>query len=314
MSFEQALAVSNAVWRQGTFIDSLSGDAMREFAISQMRLIAMERTLPADALRECLAALDHLPAPPPGLTIEGMRLETLDAIQQVFTDDGRGGGRLIPQKVRPLVVLRKQHLINRLPDSPLSNVTGFYFEGRRSTTRTAECYHDGITRLAAVPPHRRTADLFDDAAFLEALSWSRQPLLTGMLPLHSVQVGIRDRHDTNVAGLRTLLAIEAYRMEDGSYPDRLEQVSPSILSTVPVDPFSGRPFGYRRLHGGDADGRYYLLWSTGSDATDDGGKRHPESNERAVAQRVRTWSPPGLPEKPFVPGYDYIINEPRAKD
>jgi hypothetical protein len=42
-----------------------------------------------------------------------------------------------------------------------------------------------------------------------------------------------------------VMAIRAWQLEhDGRFPDRLEQLVPGELPSLPVDPFSGRPFGY----------------------------------------------------------------------
>jgi hypothetical protein len=68
-------------------------------------------------------------------------------------------------------------------------------------------------------------------------------------------------------GIRLMAVLEAYKLEHGQYPDRLDQLVGSYVSTMPPDPFAdGKPFKYSRK------GEKYLLYSIGQDFKDDGGK------------------------------------------
>ena len=62
------------------------------------------------------------------------------------------------------------------------------------------------------------------------------------------------------------LALRHYKLENGSFPNRLAALAPSYLNAIPTDPFTGRDFVYRRDDSG------YRLYSIGPDRTDDGGK------------------------------------------
>jgi hypothetical protein len=66
--------------------------------------------------------------------------------------------------------------------------------------------------------------------------------------------------------LDTRLALRAYRLDHGRYPDSVAQLAPAYLSRVPLDPFTGgAPLKYR------PSGAGYVLYSIGPDAVDDGG-------------------------------------------
>lgn len=76
------------------------------------------------------------------------------------------------------------------------------------------------------------------------------------------------------------LAIQAYRAERGSYPEKLEGLVPGYLARLPEDPFApGSPFRYRRK------GATFLLYSAGPDGRDDGGL--------PATSRLRARSPRG---------------------
>ena len=62
------------------------------------------------------------------------------------------------------------------------------------------------------------------------------------------------------------LALRAYRVQHGSYPESLSALAPAMLVQLPADPFGkGGTFGYRRV------GSVYVLYSVGPDGKDDGG-------------------------------------------
>jgi hypothetical protein len=71
------------------------------------------------------------------------------------------------------------------------------------------------------------------------------------------------RRDASRRLLLTDLALRAHRLEHGALPPGLESLVPSILKTVPIDPYSGKPLVYRMLE------RDFQLYSVGPDADDD---------------------------------------------
>jgi len=74
------------------------------------------------------------------------------------------------------------------------------------------------------------------------------------------------RSDATLRGLRLLAGVELYRAEHGELPPSLDALVPAYLKSLPPDPFSGSPFGYR------VAGRAYRLYSVGPDRRDDGGR------------------------------------------
>jgi len=63
------------------------------------------------------------------------------------------------------------------------------------------------------------------------------------------------------------LALRAYRMDHNRYPQKLNQLVPSYLKKIPIDPFgAGEPLHYKLA------GREYSLYSIGPDGIDNGGR------------------------------------------
>ncbi|PQV64339.1 hypothetical protein B1R32_10520 [Abditibacterium utsteinense] len=77
------------------------------------------------------------------------------------------------------------------------------------------------------------------------------------------------------------LALRAYRLENGGYPDEIESLTPKYLAKIPVDAFGrGERLHYRK----NADA--YTLWSIGPDEIDNGGA--PILNKRGRKPRFYT--------------------------
>ena len=51
--------------------------------------------------------------------------------------------------------------------------------------------------------------------------------------------------------------------------ERLEELVPQFLPSVPLDPYDGQPLRYKRLPAG------FVVYSIGADGRDDGGKERP---------------------------------------
>jgi hypothetical protein len=90
-----------------------------------------------------------------------------------------------------------------------------------------------------------------------------------------------------VRSLIACLAAERYRQAHGAWPSTLADLVPAELAAVPVDPYDGQPLRMRRL----ADG--IVIYSIGSDQTDDGGKLAPSGqvNKPGFDPGFRLWDP-----------------------
>jgi hypothetical protein len=85
------------------------------------------------------------------------------------------------------------------------------------------------------------------------------------LPTVNAAVAAEDRANGTLELTRLAAALAVYRAESGAYPDKLDELVPSVLEALPVDLYNAKPFVYKR----DGDG--YLLYTLGGNGTDDGG-------------------------------------------
>ena len=64
-------------------------------------------------------------------------------------------------------------------------------------------------------------------------------------------------------------ALERHRLAHQGYPESLGELVPAYLAAIPTDVPAGGPLRYRRTEDG------YLLYSLGSNGTDEGGRSAP---------------------------------------
>jgi len=80
------------------------------------------------------------------------------------------------------------------------------------------------------------------------------------LALPSVDSAIRKTVETQTQLSQTLIAcaLERYRLAHGVYPGALEQLIPGYMTSIPLEPTTGKPMQYRLLHNAN-----FLLWAPG---------------------------------------------------
>jgi hypothetical protein len=97
-------------------------------------------------------------------------------------------------------------------------------------------------------------------------SFPNDPISNIFLPVFE-QAGVKDRaNQAQDALLSVALALRAYRVEQGAYPQKLDELAPKYLTQLPEDPFGQGMFLYKQT------GDKYLLYSVGPDKVDDGGR------------------------------------------
>ncbi|MFO1491512.1 MAG: hypothetical protein U1F77_13235 [Kiritimatiellia bacterium] len=80
----------------------------------------------------------------------------------------------------------------------------------------------------------------------------------------------------DAAGTRIMLACRLFELEKGRMPDKLEELVPELLPTVPADPFDGKPMRY--------DARRKVVYAVGPDLIDSGGSTNK------VEKSIQGWT------------------------
>lgn len=308
-AYEQTLTLGRIFGHQFTLIDHLVAIAIHSLIFNRLYEALTERPLPEPVLRRLLEATDRqAPLPPIALAFEGERIRLHDFIQWTHTDDGRGSGRFMPTAIASIGVFAGTGAVPfpAFSEWRLFNLAGLVFPSKAATTRRGDQFYDNLIRYSRLTPQERRTDRFQPDAYVETLP-KRYLVLRLMLPAAGQGIQSRDQYETQLAALRILIAIELFNAANGRYPASLDELAPSILPEIPLDPIGGQPFGYRLLKPEEdtvrrADGspRPYLLWSVGADGVDQGG-------------HMRAKNDPGALRPPHARGKDYVFNLPRER-
>ncbi len=139
---------------------------------------------------------------------------------------------------------------------------------------------DGYLKAVQLPLHRRqeAADAVD--ARLKATSRAHR-LLHAIMPVFSRTITAEVRMIAHLRVADAGLAVERYRLAADRLPDKLADLVPKYLESVPRDPFDGNELRYKKLEPG------FVVYSIGEDLSDDGGKERQRRKERG--KKLPNW-------------------------
>lgn len=95
------------------------------------------------------------------------------------------------------------------------------------------------------------------------------------------------------------IGLHLYHRRHGQWPRHLDELTPFPLPSVPLDRFSGKLLCYRLVEGKP------LVYSTGVDRDDDGGRAHRMGNE--LAERWEPWTKVVQPPRLVNDGFGKVI-------
>ena len=258
------------------------------------------------------------------LQIAGERAFFEDIVQRLYTDDGHGDGRPVPEFLS---------ILNSLGMGRLN--LGLYDEinvGERAI----------MPALAAIVADRRDLMAKYDELMAETRSngalslWQRgefsvETKLVAMkaswpdriryLPLNLILPSlarasqILEYATQQRDAALTAVALELYRRQHGSWPTSLEALSPRFLPLVPRDRYDGHALKYRVTEDGP------VLYSVGVDRDDDGGRLPPTESLPTGRKTTNKWAREWLSSAmvaemkatgdPTLPDGDWILWPPR---
>ncbi len=278
-ALRSTLAIADAFYRQPLLIDALVAVAIEANAHSKLRLL-LTGSPSAEWLDAVEAELRRYPSDrDASLSFEGEGMFMEHEIAKTFSN---------PAQVR--FGIFSAHF--RIPGSPLTNVDLSKRVGSLEDNLAAmrDLTADSVAR-AELPRYQRPAPAIDPTE-------SRLIMLqiTTMPPERTLQSF--DQVALDRAATAAMIALERYRLANGKYPASLAELGP-----LPLDPWSGRPLGYRLLNPStDPHRRGYLLYSAGSDQTDNGG------TEPGSTSKVSRWDILKDPPVTGTRGLDFVLN------
>lgn len=140
---------------------------------------------------------------------------------------------------------------------------------------------------------RSYADSSSRLSAIESEVANQRPGIVAGLILPSVS-GANEaafRTDARHAVAQTALAMHRYRAKQGNFPDRLQQLSPEVISMLPRDPYDGNPLQLKKTSTG------WIVYSVGPDLKDESGRKFDDSKKTGdLTFEYIEPTPPGTPK------------------
>jgi len=288
-ALESSLIVARvgAHWqRSGTPVEQLAGLRISRMGHNGVLQVVASIGLSLNELSDLQRKLASIYSESyPLVDAEYERLVLLDLVQHVFTNDGPGGGHLVPPSSRGLVHTAMKEDCPTAVKIPLLRTALSVIHARRAeTVAKAEQVFDHYRELSFLSPYqRRTRAVVTVSEMVESLPKHRYALVRSLIPSLDRMIDLRFRGWALHQATLTILALQRYRLEKGGDPLSLDELKQAgYLEALPADPYSDKPLSYKAANGRLA------LYSLGPDFHDDGGESGRDQNGRP-----KMWSDSG---------------------
>lgn len=114
-------------------------------------------------------------------------------------------------------------------------------------------------------------------------------ILKSLVPSFSGVINCDLRITALLRNAQVALAIQRYRLAKSKLPDRLKDLVPDYLSSIPLDPYDGKELRYKKLDTG------FVVYSIGEDLSDDDGTEIPKTSKEK--KEIRNWDVTFIVEK-----------------
>jgi hypothetical protein len=209
----------------------------------------------------------------------------LDVVQHTFTNGGLGGGHLIPKYLPPLVqsgsiviTLGDLETEPTFQEKVLYVVMSMLHARRNKTISTYNGTYEQIKEIQMMTPYKRhkANDLIDvkrpfifnyTIYFDSFIKESRYFLIGLLMPSAEIPADVMYWNRAMYEATITILAIKRYMIENGDYPETLEELlDKGYVKKLPMDPYSDNSMVYKKT------GMDFKLYSVGRNFADDGGE------------------------------------------
>jgi hypothetical protein len=269
---EDCLTVARAGghWQgKGRIGQQLSGQSMSRLASQEILHIAATQNLPAADLKQLQQQLSRIyPEGYPRMNIEAERLAFMDTVQRVFTDEGFGGGHLIPDRYMEIFDSRTYDDSEaRMFSLPLTTIAGMIHARRDETIRKGNKFFEKYNQICKMSPYEQYARGIDDNEINLNLPHQKYLLIhRSMRGMYRVSEYTYQSEALYQATIVTL-TLKRWRLEKNEYPETLsELIAAGFLDELPMDLYSDKPLVYKKT---DDD---FILYSVGPNFANDNGE------------------------------------------
>jgi hypothetical protein len=231
--------------------------------------IATTQNLRATDLKQLQQQLSRIyPEGYTRMNMEAERLAFLDTVQRVFTDEGFGGGHLIPGRYMDIFEpLTYDDSEARMFALPFTTAAGIVHARRDETIRKGNEVWDHHNQMCKMTPYEKYAREIDDDEIYRSLPHQRYFFIRNLMRNIYIDSEFMYLGEALYQATIVTLALKRWRLEKNEYPETLsELIAAGFLDELPMDPFSDKPLVYKKTEDD------FVLYSVGQNFTDDDGE------------------------------------------
>lgn len=190
-----------------------------------------------------------------------------DVLQRIYTDDGRGNGRITAKGMRlmhSIIAGADSHSTQSMLD-PISTAM---LADRASMKREYDTLMAAAIAEARRPLWTWSRDPGEhiDARASDFLWRQRYAIIGDLIAAVGKAAAAEHRFTQTRDATLTAIALTISKRRTGSYPASLDTLVPDLLPAIPRDIFDGKPLRYTLIDGSP------VIYSVGVDRKDDGGR------------------------------------------
>jgi len=215
-----------------------------------------------------------------------------DLLQRFYTDDGTGNGRLNPHYLLA-DSSKPDEITATLTGAALSAAVASRAEMRQTLQQIQVLESEEQQRPLWQRNLGEPSPLKQSLVAWQASPWDRVRYLP-ILKLYQPMVNNLDQWRTSPAGeyatlhrdtTLAVIALALHHRLHKTWPENLDQLTPHLLPSVPLDRFDGKPLKYKLVDGKP------ILYSVGLNRIDDGGipPSDPTKGDEAPDGDIRFW-------------------------
>ena len=294
----------------GTLITQLVALSTNDLAVGRLRSILFNKagSLADDQLIGLAHAVSGPSVAADLISLKTERYFFADSVQRVYTDNGRGDGRLT------LGGLRSPLMSTIAPYSEPFDAADFAFAStlpmlaasRAELMAKYDRLMDQQEANFRLPIRQVELEKIESqliALRTSPLGLARYLILVRLMPGFSRAQSSCERYLGGRDGVVVGIALELYHRRHGQYPASLSELTPELLPAIPADRITGDPVKYRLIDGKP------LVYSVGADRVDDGGQR-PERKGRLSRCSPASWGE----DAAAIPHGDWLLFAPEPPD
>ncbi|MFB3430235.1 MAG: hypothetical protein ABL309_04900 [Phycisphaerales bacterium] len=238
--------------RQASMVEHLTAFACCSVILDEIEAIAIAEDLDAEVLAVLSQTLDQTrDLGDFSVALEAQYIELKDSLFALHS----ASGRMIPSSANYLHDERAYSLHPPTRHEPtiaerFFDIRGFMMASRDEHIEFARQAIDLILPAAETEDAQARKKILKDFDVFASKHKGRLRLTSDALRIGTPEsVNAYWQIQSDFTRTEAILAMAAYRFDHGDWPERLDQLIPEYLDTIPINPLTGDPFEYARAPG-----------------------------------------------------------------